>query len=101
MQRTPPEMPRDEAETVALQALGFLASEPSRLTRFVGETGISLDTLHARASEPDVMRAVLESLLRDEPELLMFTANTGLEPEAVSRAHRTIDAAGKPGQEGW
>jgi len=83
-------MPLQEAETIALQALAFFASDGARLTRFIGETGISLDELHVSAGEHHVMTAVLEMLLRDEPNLLMFTANSGLEPDSVTRAHLVI-----------
>lgn len=83
-------MPREDAETVALRALGFIASEEARLTRFMADTGISLETLHLEAGEPHVMAAVLDTLLRNEPDLLMFSANAGFEPDAVMRAHHAL-----------
>jgi hypothetical protein len=87
-------MPLQDAETIALQALAFFASDEARLSRFIRETGISLDELHVSAGEHHVMTAVLDMLLRDEPNLLMFTANSGLEPDAVTRAHDAISPAG-------
>lgn len=86
-------MPLDAAETLALQALAHIAAEPARLTSFVEETGISLDQLHINANDPGTLISVLEALLRDEPNLLMFAANAGLEPDAVERARRAIEHA--------
>jgi Protein of unknown function (DUF3572) len=87
------QMTLDAAETLALHALAFIAAEPARLTSFVEETGISLDQLHINATRPTTLLSVLEALLRDEPNLLMFTANAGLEPDAVARAGRAIEQA--------
>jgi hypothetical protein len=100
MKTHPYSMPLDAAETLALQALAFIAADPGRLTAFVQETGVSLDQLHINATDPVTLLSVLEALLRDEPNLLMFTANAGLEPDAVARARHAIEnsivEAGQP-----
>lgn len=100
MKTHPNLMPTEAAETLALQALSFIASDPCRLTAFVQETGVSLDQLHINATDPTTLLSVLEALLRDETNLLMFTANAGLEPDAIVRARHTIEksiaGAGQP-----
>ncbi|HUS96740.1 MAG TPA: DUF3572 domain-containing protein [Hyphomicrobiaceae bacterium] len=91
MQRTFNTLAREDAETIALQALAFLASEESRLSHFIAQTGITLEDLHVRANEPDVLRAALDILTQDEPNLLMFAANAGLDAERVVQAHATLE----------
>lgn len=81
---------RENAETIALKALAFIASAEERLSAFMAETGISLDTLHTRASDPDILAAALDALMRDESNLLMFAANAGLAPDEVVRAHAVL-----------
>ncbi len=86
-----------EAETIALKALGFLASEPDRLMQFLADTGISLDTLHAQAEAVETQIAVLDYLLSTESELLTFTANAGLEPNRVTAALALLSGVGNDG----
>ena len=45
---TPPFSPGQVAETVAIQALSFLAQEPARLGRFLAETGLDVNTVAAQ-----------------------------------------------------
>lgn len=81
---------REDAETIALKALAFIASAEERLSAFMAETGISLDTLHTRAGDLEILAAALDALMRDEPTLLMFAANAGLAPDEVVRAHAVL-----------
>ena len=83
-------IPSENAETIALQALAFVASDAASLNAFIRDTGVTLDQLHINAGEPTVMNSVLEYLLRDESSLLMFTANAGLDSDIVMRAHHAI-----------
>ncbi|MEO0730800.1 MAG: DUF3572 domain-containing protein [Pseudomonadota bacterium] len=83
-------MRQEQAETLALQALGFLASDEDRLQRFMDMTGMTPDVLQARASESDTLVSVLDALLADETVLLMFAADRGFKPEDVARARVTL-----------
>lgn len=82
-----PKLDHDAAETIALAALAFLASESARLERFMALTGMTPDELRLRATEPDTLAAVLEYVLHDESLLLAFTANHGIDPAMVAPAH--------------
>ena len=84
---------RDEAETIALRALGFMAEDEDRLGRFMGDTGVSPDVLQQRASSPEILTAVLDFLARDEALLLMFTANADIPPEHIGPALALLDRA--------
>lgn len=84
-------MDADHAETIALQALGFLADDPERLGRFLGLTGMGPAELSEKAQTPQVLLAVLEHLLQDEGLLLVFAASSGTPPEDIAPAHAKIE----------
>ena len=77
----------EQAEAMAIEALGFLASDPERLSRFLDICGLNPGNLRAAAQEPRFLGAVLEYLTTDESLLLAFAANAGRSPEDVARAH--------------
>jgi hypothetical protein len=83
MRRT---LAREEAETIAAQALGFLAGEPQRFARFLALTGLELDDVRARAGSPELLAAVLSHLTNDESLLLTFAAESRLAPERIPAA---------------
>jgi hypothetical protein len=76
-------MDRETAETIAAQGLGFLASDPARLSRFFLASGLEPADVRARAETPDLLAAVLEHLAEDESALLVFASGAGIAPEAI------------------
>jgi hypothetical protein len=87
-----------EAESIAIQALGFLAGDPERLERFLAITGLGPENLRAAAGQPGFFASVLAHVVEDEPLLLAFAADAGIGPERVARAQAVL--AG-PGQADW
>jgi hypothetical protein len=83
---------RIDGDDLAVAALGFLAAEPDRLSRFLALSGLGPENLRAAASAPGFLAAVLDYLLSDEPLLLGFTAEQGVAPESVARARRGMAA---------
>lgn len=81
---------REDAETLAINALRFLADDPARLGRFVALTGIGPAELKATASQPHLLAAVLDHLMRDESLLLVFAADNRIPPERITQAHRHL-----------
>lgn len=79
-------MSLERAETIAIAGLGFLAGDAERLGRFLVLTGVGPAELKAEAGSPHMLAAVLEHLLGNESDLLSFTANAGIAPEAVTPA---------------
>lgn len=77
----------DQAETIGLTALGFLAEDPARLAGFLSKTGIGPDDLRASAREPALLAGVLDFLRSDESMLLVFTSTARLNPESIERAY--------------
>jgi hypothetical protein len=85
-----PKTPLPDAETLALQALAFIAGDDDRLERFIGLTGIDPGALRQIARDPAGLGAVLDYLLGWEPLLLEFTAAQDLPPESVAAARRRL-----------
>ena len=78
------------AQTVAIDALGFIAAEPERLARFLALSGLGPHNLRQAATAPGFLAAVLDHLAADEPLLLAFAAAQGIDPAAVIRARDAL-----------
>jgi hypothetical protein len=86
-------MSQEAAETLAIQALAFLAEEPERLDAFLSVTGVTAESIREAADEPGFLAGVLEHMLGDENLLIAFADSAGIDPAAVARAH---NAFGQP-----
>ena len=84
-------MTRESAETLAVEALTFLAEDGETLGRFLGATGLGPETLRAAASEPGFLAAVLEHLLGDETLLLVFAERRRIRPMMIAAARHALD----------
>ena len=76
-----------DADEIAIAALIYLASDETRLERFVALTGITPGNLREMARQPAFLAAVLDHLASDESLLLAFAADNAIDPAAVMRAH--------------
>ncbi|MDG4881176.1 DUF3572 domain-containing protein [Mesorhizobium sp. WSM4884] len=81
---------REEAETLAVRALGFIAGDPELLPRFLAITGIEANSIRKAAEEPGFLAGVLQFVLAHEPTLLRFAEETGTPPTAVGKALRAL-----------
>ncbi|HWV53325.1 MAG TPA: DUF3572 domain-containing protein [Pseudorhodoplanes sp.] len=77
---------RRDAESVAIQALSFLAADPARLGRFLAVTGIGPADIRQAARDPGFLAGVLEHIAADESTLLAFARETGLAAEYIARS---------------
>src|SRR5260370_28242651 len=78
-----------KAQEVAVAAFGFIAAEPRRLGRFLEMTGIALESIREATRQTHFLAGVLDHISDDEPLLLAFAAQTGIDPNEVVRA-RTV-----------
>jgi hypothetical protein len=85
--------PREAAESLAIQALNFLATEPERLSRFLALSGLDPARIRAAAAESGFLAGVLAHLGEDERLLLAFAADAGVTPAEVERARRLLAGA--------
>jgi hypothetical protein len=81
---------RDAAEHVAIAALGFLASDPHHLERFLSLSGLDPSGLREAAASPGFLAGVLDFLLEDESLLLAFAADQGLKPDSIVKARARL-----------
>jgi hypothetical protein len=86
MKRIDPEA----AESIAIQALCFVASSPELLPRFLAITGISAQDIRKAATEPGFLAGVLQFIAAHEPTLLEFVESTGIRPKQVLEAMRGL-----------
>ncbi len=76
----------EDAEILALEALGWLAGDPEALERFLQLSGLDGAELRASAGSPETGAAILDFLLRNEELLLRFCADAPSDPQAVRGA---------------
>jgi len=81
---------RQVAETVAIQALSFLAAEPARLGRLLAETGLGPETLRGAADSPEFLVNVLDFILGDEKLVKEFAEANELKPSTVGAAREAL-----------
>lgn len=97
MTKIPPVSARREAaETIAIQALAYLGSDPDRLVRFLALSGIEAADLRTAAAQPGFLAGVLDHLAADEALLTAFADEAGIPPTDVSRAHAELTGATMP-----
>jgi hypothetical protein len=80
----------EAAETLAIQALAFLAADTERIARFLAVTGLGPEDIRASASHPDFLGGVLEYLASDERLLIEFTKEIAADPAEIARACATL-----------
>ena len=90
---TGPADAREVAETLAIQALSFLAGEPSRLGRFLAESGIGPETLRSAAKSPQFLVSVLDFVLGSRAITEEFARASELTPAAVAAARQVLGGA--------
>jgi hypothetical protein len=89
-------MQRDQAETVALEALAWLAGSDELLPVFLGASGVGAEELRTRAAEPDFLAALLDFVLLDDDWVLAFAQETGRPPEQVAAARVALPGGDGP-----
>ena len=83
-------MEKEKAETIALQALAFLAKDDELLARFLMASGITPQDLKNRFRDSDFLGGVLDAVLGDDLVLLAFCNSASLSPETLIKARRAL-----------
>ena len=87
------QIPREEAEILAISALGFLASESERLQRFIDLSGLDLAAIRSGATNSAFLGGILDHLLADERLLLVFAEERQIRPERIAQLRRKLPGA--------
>jgi|SRR5689334_8320872 uncharacterized protein DUF3572 len=85
-----PQLTRDRAEALAIQALTFIAGDGERLGRFLAVTGIGPAEIRAAAGEPGFLAGVLDYLASDERLIGAFADEAGVDPNDVGKARAAL-----------
>jgi hypothetical protein len=88
---------RERIDTIAVEALTYLASEPEHLARFFEITGLAPKDLRKTAGTRGFNVNLLEFLCADEALLRNFAARNGQDPAAIDAAR--IALADRPAED--
>lgn len=81
---------RESAETIGLQALGWLVGNEELLPVFLGATGASVDELAKNAQMPAFLGSVLDFLVMDDAWVMAFCDDTNLPYQAPMQARAAL-----------
>lgn len=85
---------QESAETLALQALAWLAGNEDLLPVFLSSTGVNEAEVRARATDPVFLGAVLDFLMMDDAWVVGFC-----DPHKVQYDHVMLARQALPGGE--
>jgi hypothetical protein len=83
-------MKTEQAETVAIQALGWLAGQDELLELFLGATGANVNDLTKMAQDSEFLGSVLDFLLMADEHVTGFCDATGLAYEVPMQARQFL-----------
>jgi hypothetical protein len=83
----------ENAEILALEALGWLAGEEDGFQMFMEQSGIDPGTLRQAADSPGMAVAVLDFLLAHEDLLLRFCESASTSPKSLHLARHRLGGA--------
>ncbi|WP_313617820.1 DUF3572 domain-containing protein [Agrobacterium sp.] len=81
-------------EETAAAILGWLASEPELLSRFLALSGLQANMLRHAATDPGFFAGLTDFLMSHEPDLMAFCAATETKPEDVAAAWHHFSGPG-------
>lgn len=82
------------AQETAAAVLGWLATEPDMLGRFLDLSGLRADQLRQAVDDSGFLAGMLDFLMSHEPTLMAFCAATDIKPEAVVSAWQALSGPG-------
>jgi alkanesulfonate monooxygenase SsuD/methylene tetrahydromethanopterin reductase-like flavin-dependent oxidoreductase (luciferase family) len=87
---------QEAAEITALQALGWLVSQPDEVGGFLNATGAATADLAQAARDPRFLAAVMDFLLETDARVLACAADLGLPPTALAEARMGLPGGQDP-----
>lgn len=81
---------RENAETIALQALAWLVGNEDLLPTFMGASGVGMDDLRERAADADFLGSVLDFVLMEDAWVTGFCDAQSLPYGAVRDARQAL-----------
>lgn len=85
-----------QAETLATDALLWLATQPEELGHLMAATGIGPADIRARAADPEFLGFVLDFLLGSDDLARAFCVASDLPAETLARARAALPGGSAP-----
>ena len=82
----------NDPTAIALRALAATLGQQRLAERFLSLSGIEPPELRQRASDPEVLVALLRFLEAHEPDLVAIAEAVGVEPADLVEARRSLEA---------
>jgi uncharacterized protein DUF3572 len=86
----------EQAEMLAIQALGWIADQQDLLMAFLSASGSDLADLQTRAGEAEFLGAVLDFLLMDDVRVTGFCNSAGVGFDAPIEARQMLPGGDVP-----
>lgn len=86
-------MNQDQAEMIAIKALGWLAANDELCPIFLGSTGASADEIGSRIADPVFLASVLEFITMDDNWVMEMCDSIGIRYEDPLRARYALPGA--------
>jgi hypothetical protein len=83
-------MSQESAETVGLQALGWLAGNEDLLPVFLGATGASEADVRRGASDPAFLGGLLDFLMMDDAWVMSFCDSISMPYDRLMQARHSL-----------
>jgi len=83
----------DAAEALAFRVVAFIASDEAYLGDFLSRSGLSPQHLAELIEDRGFLTGVLDHLLADEPLMLAFCGNAGIDPSDIQPARNALASA--------
>lgn len=83
----------NDAETIALRALTYVAQEEKVLQSLIAQSGMSSSSLQERLHDPDFLGGILDFLLSNEKLLVDFCEIEKLSPDKLARVRQALPGA--------
>ncbi len=83
-------MQAERAETLAAQALAWLAGQEELLPVFLGATGASAGDLRAQAGDAEFLGSVLDFVMMDDAWVIAFCDQAGLAYDQPMQARQAL-----------
>jgi len=87
---------KEDAETLALKALAFIASDEEAMGAFLGQCGADIATVRERAKDPEFLGFVLDHLMGEDAAVIAFAGQEGIDPMAVMYARAALPGGDTP-----
>ncbi|CAA7614793.1 DUF3572 domain-containing protein [Magnetospirillum sp. SS-4] len=86
-----PKLTVEDAETIAIKAMAFIAADEDLMPRFINLTGCdSLDDVRGRLTERAFLGSVLDFVLGNEQTTIAFAQSLSMAPEVTMLARAKL-----------